>query len=139
MGTGGFGCDPALRHASLQIPPLILNPSAPRKIPSPSSISCRRMQGGCRWPCCIKIIPYKQHNRALPNGNRCVKPSILLFLPCKRSHKFFYPIARESPSAMVQHATEMPFLRFSPSQALSQALFSLFSPKGMLTHSREII
>lgn len=68
-----------------------------------------------------------------------VKPRILLFLPCKHSHKFLYLIARESPSAMVQHATEMPFLRFSPSQALSQALFSLFSPKEMLTHSREII
>lgn len=69
MGMGGFECDPAPHHAFLQIPPLILNPLAPRKIPSPSSISCRRMQGGCRWPCCIKIIPYKQHNRAFPNGN----------------------------------------------------------------------
>lgn len=69
-----------------------------------------------------------------------VKPQILLFLPCKHSHKFFYLIARESPSAMVQHATEMPFPRISslPS-SVTGFIFLFFSPKGMLTHSRENI
>lgn len=48
------------------------NPSPDPELlcPQENSISCRRMEGGCRWPCCIKIIPYKQHNRAFPNGNR---------------------------------------------------------------------
>lgn len=69
-----------------------------------------------------------------------VKPQILPFLPCKHSHKFFYLIARGSPSAMVQHATEMPFPRISslPS-SVTGFIFLLFSPKGMLTHSRENI
>lgn len=135
---GGFGCDPAPCHASLQIPPLILNPSSPWKIPSPSSISCRRMQGGCRWPCCIKIIPYKQHNRAFPKRNcscqatNSAVPALQTFpqvlLPdCQRISKCHAAtchrnaFSKDFLSPKLHHRLYFPFF---------------FFPKGMLTHRK---
>lgn len=128
MGMGGFWCDPAPSHASLQIPPLILDPFPPGKFHLPAL----SLAGGCREAAgghvASRLFPTNSTIERFQMGIAPVKPQYFAIPALQTFPQVLSP--RFPENLQVPWCNVPPFPRFPPSQAPSQALFSLFFPKG---------
>lgn len=137
MGRGGFGCDPAPRHASLQLPPLTLNPFAPGKfcLPVPSLAGGRREAAGGHVA--SRSFPTGSTAERFQIGIAAVKPCIFQFLLCKLS--LILPDCQRTSKCHSATCHKNTFSKISSLPSSITGFIFLFFPMGMLTQSRDNI